>query len=110
MVVVYYHLAQKLTAWENHRTETEHEHSLTFKLFLFQCVNYYSAIVYIAIFKGSSLPLWKKLYFTKQKIVNFFAQTWKQNQNDQPEHLLLTTNADVCQLRTHFCIMLNIAI
>ena len=88
MVVVYYHLAQKLTAWENHRTETEHEHSLTFKLFLFQCVNYYSAIVYIAIFKGSSLPLWKKLYLTKQKKIEiFFALSWKQNQNDQPEYI-----------------------
>ncbi|XP_067941030.1 anoctamin-4-like [Watersipora subatra] len=50
--IVYFHLAQRLTAWENHRTESEHERSLTFKLFLFQCVNYYSAIVYIALFKG----------------------------------------------------------
>ena len=53
LFVVYYQLAQKLTAWETHRTETEHGRSLTFKLFLFQCVNYYSAIVYIALFKGS---------------------------------------------------------
>ncbi|KAF6035995.1 ANO5 [Bugula neritina] len=53
--ILYFYLALKLTAWENHRTESEHERSLTFKLFLFQCVNYYSAIIYIAMFKGKGI-------------------------------------------------------
>ncbi|KAK3592593.1 hypothetical protein CHS0354_001760 [Potamilus streckersoni] len=49
---VYETLAKKLTQWEMHRTQTEFEDQLTFKVFLFQFVNFYSSIVYIAFFKG----------------------------------------------------------
>ena len=35
-----------------HRTQTDYENSLTFKVFIFQFVNYYSSIFYIAFFKG----------------------------------------------------------
>ncbi|WP_411022919.1 anoctamin family protein, partial [Salmonella sp. s51228] len=45
-------LAVILTDWELHKTQTEHEDSFTFKMFLFQCVNFYSAIFYIAFIKG----------------------------------------------------------
>lgn len=41
-----------LTEWELHRTQTEHEDSLTLKMYLLQFVNYYSSIFYIAFFKG----------------------------------------------------------
>ena len=37
---------------EMHRTQTEYEDSLTFKVFVFQFVNFYSSIFYIAFFKG----------------------------------------------------------
>ena len=37
---------------EMHRTQTEFEDNLTFKVFIFQFVNFYSSIFYIAFFKG----------------------------------------------------------
>lgn len=49
---VYEYLAYKLTDWECLRTQSEHDNSLTIKLYLLQFVNYYSSIVYIAFFKG----------------------------------------------------------
>eukprot|EP00800_Vazella_pourtalesii_P004494 TRINITY_DN150_c0_g1_i4.p1 TRINITY_DN150_c0_g1~~TRINITY_DN150_c0_g1_i4.p1 ORF type:complete len:977 (-),score=199.69 TRINITY_DN150_c0_g1_i4:179-3109(-) len=49
---IYTFLALILTDWELHRTQTEHEDSFTFKMFLFQCVNFYSSIFYIAFIKG----------------------------------------------------------
>ncbi|CAL4063773.1 unnamed protein product, partial [Meganyctiphanes norvegica] len=49
---VYEKLAWKLTAWEMHRTQTEFEDSFTIKVFIFQFVNFYSSIFYIAFFKG----------------------------------------------------------
>ncbi|XP_052224837.1 anoctamin-7-like [Dreissena polymorpha] len=49
---VYEKLALKMTQWEMHRTQTEFEDQLTFKVFLFQFVNFYSSIIYIAFFKG----------------------------------------------------------
>ncbi|KAI6658038.1 Anoctamin-7-like [Oopsacas minuta] len=49
---IYTYLALILTDWELHRTQTEHEDSFTFKMFVFQCVNFYSSIFYIAFIKG----------------------------------------------------------
>lgn len=49
---VYEKLALKMTQWEMHRTQTEFEDQLTFKVFVFQFVNFYSSIFYIAFFKG----------------------------------------------------------
>ncbi|KDR07370.1 hypothetical protein L798_03236, partial [Zootermopsis nevadensis] len=49
---VYEKLAHRLTAWEMHRTQTEFDDNLTFKVFIFQFVNFYSSIFYIAFFKG----------------------------------------------------------
>ena len=37
---------------ETHRTETEYEDSFTFKMFMFQFVNFYGSIFYVAFFKG----------------------------------------------------------
>ncbi|XP_065837572.1 anoctamin-4-like isoform X2 [Oscarella lobularis] len=49
---IYQRIAEFLTNWENHRTQTEFEDNFTFKMFLFQFVNYYSSVFYIAFFKG----------------------------------------------------------
>ncbi|XP_078663139.1 anoctamin-1-like isoform X3 [Branchiostoma floridae x Branchiostoma belcheri] len=49
---IYSHIAEYLTELEQPRTETEFDDSFTFKMFLLQFVNYYSAIFYIAFFKG----------------------------------------------------------
>lgn len=46
---------EKLVVWltnlEVPRTETEYEDSFTLKMFLFQFINYYSSLLYIAFFK-----------------------------------------------------------
>jgi anoctamin-7 len=49
---VYEKVALALTHWEMHRTQTEYEDNLTFKVFVFQFVNFYASIFYIAFFKG----------------------------------------------------------
>nr|XP_053652802.1 anoctamin-1-like [Cherax quadricarinatus] len=51
--MVYTRVAVRLTEWELHRTQTEHEDSLTLKMYLLQFVNYYSSIFYIAFFKAT---------------------------------------------------------
>eukprot|EP00054_Salpingoeca_dolichothecata_P020733 m.131337 g.131337 ORF g.131337 m.131337 type:complete len:955 (-) comp23726_c0_seq2:101-2965(-) len=41
-----------LTDWENHERQSQYERHLTLKIFLFQFVNSFSSIFYIAFFKG----------------------------------------------------------
>lgn len=48
----YNRLALKLTNWECPRTQSEFDNSFTFKVFLFQFVNFYSSLFYIAFVKG----------------------------------------------------------
>ncbi|KAH8276085.1 hypothetical protein KR018_002378 [Drosophila ironensis] len=50
--LVYSHLAVKLTNYEYCRTQTEYDESLTIKNYVFQFVNYYSSLFYIAFLKG----------------------------------------------------------
>ena len=45
-------ISRKLTNFEHHRTQTDYENSYTFKMFLFQFMNYYSSLMYTAFFKG----------------------------------------------------------
>ncbi|XP_069805178.1 anoctamin-7 [Dendropsophus ebraccatus] len=52
MSQVYTSLAERLTRWEMHRTQTLHEDAFTFKVFIFQFVNFYSSPFYVAFFKG----------------------------------------------------------
>lgn len=49
---VYDYLAVVLTNCEYRRTQTEFDESLTLKIYLFQFVNYYSSIFYVAFLKG----------------------------------------------------------
>uniref|UniRef100_A0A8R1XKT9 Anoctamin n=1 Tax=Onchocerca volvulus TaxID=6282 RepID=A0A8R1XKT9_ONCVO len=58
MSYFYSYLALKLTDWECPRTQLEFDNSYTFKVYLFQFINYYSSIFYIAFVKGnlSSVP------------------------------------------------------
>ena len=52
---VYEKIAVILTAWELHRTQSDHEDSFAVKMYLFQFVNFYSSLFYIAFFKGRIL-------------------------------------------------------
>lgn len=49
---VYQKIAVWLTNWENPRTRTDFEDSFTYKMYLFQFVNTYASIFYIAFFKS----------------------------------------------------------
>ncbi len=44
-------IARKITDWEQPRTQIDYENSYTFKMFLFQFINYYSSLIYTAFFK-----------------------------------------------------------
>ncbi|KAM4738032.1 anoctamin-7 [Anableps anableps] len=49
---VYTSLAEQLTKWEMHRTQTQHDNAFIIKVFIFQFVNFYSSTFYLAFFKG----------------------------------------------------------
>jgi NhaP-type Na+/H+ or K+/H+ antiporter len=49
---VYERLARSLTEWEYPRTQRQFENSFTFKVYLFEFINYYSFLFSIAFFKG----------------------------------------------------------
>ena len=51
MNIIYGGIAIRLTDYENHRTDTEYEDSLISKTFVFQFVNSYASLFYIAFFK-----------------------------------------------------------
>ena len=51
MNIIYGGMAISLTDHENHRTDTEYEDSLIAKTFVFQFVNSYASLFYIAYFK-----------------------------------------------------------
>ncbi|CAF4830476.1 unnamed protein product [Rotaria sp. Silwood1] len=48
----YYWIARKLTDFELHKYQSAYDDSLTIKIYLFQFVNFYSSLFYIAFFKG----------------------------------------------------------
>lgn len=50
--ILYKRLANWLTELEMPRTQNEFDNSLTLKMYLFEFVNYYSSLFYIAFFKG----------------------------------------------------------
>ena len=49
---LYDYLAVFLTDLEYRRTQTEYDNSLSLKIYLFQFINYYSSLFYIAFLKG----------------------------------------------------------
>ncbi|XP_054720857.1 anoctamin-5-like [Uloborus diversus] len=49
---VYRNLTAQLTNLEQPRTQREYEDTFTFKMFLFEFINMYSSLIYIAFFKG----------------------------------------------------------
>ncbi|PIC39466.1 hypothetical protein B9Z55_011144 [Caenorhabditis nigoni] len=51
---VYSNLVARFNAWENHRTESEHNNSLIVKIFAFQMVNTYTSLFYVAFVRPES--------------------------------------------------------
>lgn len=48
---IFQYVARRITDLEHPRTQSEYENSYTFKMFLFQFINYYSSLIYTAFFK-----------------------------------------------------------
>jgi len=61
-------IAYKLTQWEMHRTQTEFENHFAIKVFIFQFVNIYSSIFYIAFIKGKYVMMKVNEIFIKNSI------------------------------------------
>lgn len=60
MNAVYSKVAQKVTDWENHRTDNEYENALILKTFAFQFVNSYISLFYIAFIKSQNFDIFGK--------------------------------------------------
>ena len=54
MNYIYKFVAKWLTDWENHEIDTTYNSALASKLFLFQFVNSYNSLFYIAFLKGTT--------------------------------------------------------
>lgn len=50
---VYKKMSLILTDYENPRTQTEYENSYAIKVFVFEFINFYGSLLYIAFFKGA---------------------------------------------------------
>ena len=55
-------LATRLTNWENHRTQTQYDNALVVKNFLFQFVNNYFVLFYIAFLREVKDPISRKAH------------------------------------------------
>jgi len=51
---VWKYVAVKLNDWENHRTQSDYDNSLIFKIFIFYFVNSYTSLYYMAFFKNGT--------------------------------------------------------
>jgi len=60
--VLYGYMARALNDWENHRTQTDYDDQLIAKTFLFQFINSYISLFYIAYFKDRSVIFNNKEY------------------------------------------------
>lgn len=72
---IYNYLAQWLTEMELQRTQTEYDDSLALKIYMFQVVNYYSCIFYIAFLKGKFVGYpakYNRVFGYRQEEVNSF--------------------------------------
>eukprot|EP01048_Picozoa_sp_COSAG05_P015979 COSAG05_NODE_1997_length_3729_cov_2.409091_1_plen_341_part_10 len=58
--VVFEAMAEALVEWENHRSESQHDNSVVSKVFLFQFVNNYFVLFYIAYMREFEDPISKQ--------------------------------------------------
>ena len=71
MNMKYLHLAHYLSEWENHRTQEQFERHVVIKLILFEFVNTFLALFYIA-FVLQDVPMLKSQLFTMLIGKSFF--------------------------------------
>lgn len=68
-------LAEYMTEMELLRTQSEFDDSLTVKIYLFQFVNYYTSIMYIAFLKGKFVGYpakYNRIFGYRQEEVSFY--------------------------------------
>lgn len=61
------------------RTQTEFDESLTIKIYLFQFVNYYTSIIYIAFLKGKNVGYpakYLRIFNLRQEEVRYLYSTY----------------------------------
>lgn len=68
----YLKLARRLTTWENHRTEEQHDTHITLKLITFEFVNTFMALFYLGFYQNDLTGLRSQLFTTLivQQMVN----------------------------------------
>jgi len=69
---IYLKIARRLTIWENHRTQEQHDTHITAKLVLFEFVNTFLALFYIGFYLQDLKSLRSQLFTTLmvQQVVN----------------------------------------
>jgi len=69
---LYLKLARRLTTWENHRTEEQHDTHITLKLITFEFVNTFMALFYLGFYMKDLAGLRAQLFTTLlvQQVVN----------------------------------------
>lgn len=71
---IYDYLAEWLTEREYQRTQMQYDDSLALKIYMFQFVNYYSSIFYIAFLKGKFVGYpakYNRIFGFRQEEVRF---------------------------------------
>ncbi|CAF1289364.1 unnamed protein product [Rotaria sordida] len=70
---LYYYIAQKITDYELHKYQSEYEAAFSLKVYIFEFVNFYSSLFYVAFFKGRLAPLFALL----NNILEIRFDAWK---------------------------------
>eukprot|EP00088_Acartia_fossae_P029675 TRINITY_DN3055_c0_g1_i1.p1 TRINITY_DN3055_c0_g1~~TRINITY_DN3055_c0_g1_i1.p1 ORF type:complete len:650 (-),score=118.07 TRINITY_DN3055_c0_g1_i1:446-2395(-) len=75
---IYLKIARKLTVWENHRTQEQHDTHITLKLVIFEFVNTFLALFYTGIYLQDLKALKSQLFTTLlvQQVVNQFQEVF----------------------------------
>lgn len=76
----YLHLAHFLSEWENHRTQEQFERAVVSKLVLFEFVNTFLALFYIAFYlqvrrSGWGSQIWAKYVFWREALITSMYST-----------------------------------
>jgi len=88
---IYLKIARKLTIWENHRTQEQHDTHITIKLVIFEFVNTFIGLFYTAMYLKDLKALKSQLFTTLlvQQAVNQFQEVFVPFLLQQPSSVKL---------------------
>jgi len=81
------------------RTQTEFDESLTIKIYLFQFVNYYTSIIYIAFLKGKNVGYpakYFRIFNLRQEEVRRYLYVYAYSFKYIPLEMFLKLNIKYC--------------